>query len=502
MVTAPRLVIAAPASGSGKTTVACGLMAALRAAGLAVSGHKTGPDYIDPGYHALATGRPARNLDPFLCGADRIVPLFLHAARGADVAVVEGVMGLFDGTDPGAGPGTSAGPSSGPGAGDPGFGSTAHVARLLGAPVILVIDAASMGRSVAAVATGFARFDPRTTVAGVILNRVASDRHERLLRDALAVAGIAVYGAIRRSAEVAAPSRHLGLIPAAERSRAATGTVARLAALIEDSCDLAGLLALARSAGPLPGPAWDPAEALALDAPVTIKTPAATAVPDAPAGARPVVAIAGGAAFSFSYTEHAELLAAAGLDVAVFDPVRDQHLPEGTAGIILGGGFPEVHAADLSANEPLRRDVAAAAPRGVPVAAECAGLLYLARSLDGQPMCGVLPVEAAMTGRLSLGYRQARAGTASVLAAAGDVVRAHEFHRTAATPGHGDPAAWLLPPGALPPDRDGGRAVRREGHVTGNVHASYLHAHWAGYPRMAARFAAACHAAAAKVVLA
>jgi cobyrinic acid a,c-diamide synthase len=501
MVTAPRLVIAAPASGSGKTTVACGLMAALRAAGLAVSGHKTGPDYIDPGYHALATGRPARNLDPFLCGADRIVPLFLHAARGADVAVVEGVMGLFDGTDPGAGPGPSAGPSAGPGAGDPGFGSTAHVARLLGAPVILVIDAASMGRSVAAVATGFARFDPRTAVAGVILNRVASDRHERLLRDALAVAGIAVYGAIRRSAEAAAPSRHLGLIPAAERSGAATGTVARLASLIKDSCDLASLLALARSAGPLPGPAWDPAEALALDASVTIKTSAVTAVPDAPAGARPVVAIAGGAAFTFSYTEHAELLAAAGMDVAVFDPLRDQHLPEGTAGIILGGGFPEVHAADLSANEPLRRDVAAAAARGVPIAAECAGLLYLARSLDGQPMCGVLPVEAAMTGRLTLGYRQARAGTDSVLAAAGDVVRAHEFHRTAATPGHGDPPAWLLPPGALPPDREGGRALRREGHVTGAIHASYLHAHWAGDPRMAARFAAACHAAAAEGVL-
>ena len=499
MVTVPRLVIAAPASGSGKTTVACGLMAALRAAGLAVSGHKTGPDYIDPGYHALATGRPARNLDPFLCGADRIVPLFLHAARGADVAVVEGVMGLFDGTDPEAGP--SAGSSTGPGAGDPGFGSTAHVARLLGAPVILVIDAASMGRSVGAVATGFARFDPRTTVAGVILNRVASDRHERLLRDALAVAGIAVYGAIRRSAGAAVPSRHLGLIPAAERSRAATGTVTRLAALIKDSCDLASLLALARSADPLPGPAWDPGEALALDASVTTKTSAVTAIPDAPAGARPVVAIAGGAAFTFSYTEHAELLATAGLDVAVFDPVRDQHLPEGTAGIILGGGFPEVHAADLSANEPLHRDVAAAAHRGVPIAAECAGLLYLARSLDGQPMCGVLPVEAVMIGRLTLGYRQARAGTDSVLAAAGDVVRAHEFHRTVATPGHGDPPAWLLPTGALPPDRDGGRALRREGHVTGAVHASYLHAHWAGYPRMAARFAAACRTAAAEGVL-
>ena len=259
MVTAtgvPRLVIAAPASGSGKTTVACGLMAALRAAGLAVSGHKIGPDYIDPGYHALATGRPARNLDPFLCGADRVVPLFAHGARGADVAVVEGVMGLFDGTDPG----------TGEGAGDPGFGSTAHVARLLGAPVVLVIDAASMGRSAGAVAAGFARFDPRTTVAGVILNRVASGRHEQLLRGGLAAAGIRVYGAIRRAAQVAAPSRHLGLVPAAERSAAATDAMARLAALIKESCDLPGLLTLARGAPPLPGQAWDPALALALAA--------------------------------------------------------------------------------------------------------------------------------------------------------------------------------------------------------------------------------------------
>jgi cobyrinic acid a,c-diamide synthase len=512
MVAVPRLVIAAPASGSGKTTVACGLMAALRSAGLAVSGHKTGPDYIDPGYHALATGRPARNLDPFLCGEDRIVPLFTHAAWGADVAVVEGVMGLFDGTDPG----------TGEGAGDPGYGSTAHVARLLGAPVVLVIDAASMGRSVAAVAGGFARFDPRTTVAGVILNRVASDRHERLLRDALAAAGIAVYGAIRRSPEVTAPSRHLGLVPAAERSRSATDAVARLAALVRDSCDLPALLALARSAGPVPGPPWDPAEAL--------RAPAA--------GARPVVAIAGGAAFTFSYTEHAELLAAAGLDVVVFDPLRDEHLPGGTAGVVLGGGFPEVHAAELSANEQLRRDVSAAAARGVPIAAECAGLLYLARSLDGQPMCGALPVEAVMTGRLTLGYRQARAGADSVLAAVGDAVRAHEFHRTAATPAHGTPAAWLLPAGNLSspisppttagpaspagpyspaspagpatsagpaspsspagPASHGAPALRREGHVTGAVHASYLHAHWAGYPRSAARFAAAVRSAAAR----
>ena len=464
---APRLVVAAPASGSGKTTVACGLMAALRAAGLAVSGHKIGPDYIDPGYHALATGRPARNLDPFLCGADRIVPLFAHGARGADVAIVEGVMGLFDGTDPG----------TGEGAGDPGFGSTAHVARLLGAPVVLVIDAASMGRSAGAVAAGFARFDPRTTVAGVILNRVASGRHEQLLRGGLAAAGIDVYGAIRRAAEIAAPSRHLGLVPAAERSAAAADAMARLAALIKESCDLPGLLALARAAPPLPGKAWDPAAALIQSAARAPRDPQA----------RPVVAIAGGPAFTFSYTEHAELLTAAGLDVVPFDPLRDEHLPGGTAGVILGGGFPEMHAADLSANEPLRQEVAAAAARGAPVAAECAGLLYLARSLDGQPMCGVLPIEAAMTGRLTLGYRQARAEADSVLAVAGDVVRAHEFHRTAASPDHGVPAAWQVPPGD-----------RREGHVTGTVHASYLHAHWAGYPQAAARFAAAARTAAAR----
>ena len=219
-----------------------------------------------------------------------------------------------------------------------------------------------------------------------------------------------------------------------------------------------------------------------------------------------MVAIAGGAAFTFSYTEHAELLAAAGLDVAAFDPVRDEGLPGGTAGVILGGGFPEVHAAELSANEPLRRDMAAAAARGVPIVAECAGLLYLARSLDGQPMCGVLPVEAAMTGKLTLGYRQARAGTDSVLTVTGDVVRTHEFHRTAATPEHGTPAAWLLPPSpthpSSPADLSGhGTPARREGHVTGAIHASYLHAHWAGYPGCAARFAAACYAAAAEGAL-
>ena len=449
MVALPRLVIAAPASGCGKTTVACGLMAALRARGLTVSGHKVGPDYIDPGYHALATGRAPRNLDPFMSGEELIAPLFRHGAAGAQVAVVEGVMGLFDGVDPVLGLA-------------PDFGSTAHVARLLGAPVVLVVDAARAGRSVAALAAGFAGFDPRTPVAGVILNQVASDRHERLLRDALAGAGLPVYGVIRRTEGIVTPSRHLGLIPAAERAALARQAIDRMGALVAASCDLDALLALAARASALPGPAWSPPPATARTIPA------------------PTIAIAGGAAFTFGYTEQAELLEAAGARVARFDPLRDEDLPEGTAGLILGGGFPELHAAGLSANGRLRDRVAALAARGAPVAAECAGLLYLARTLDDRPMCGVLDVRATMTPKLTLGYRQAVAVTDSVLARAGDVVRGHEFHRTAAVPAAGDQPAWQVGPGAV------------EGHVAGSVVASYLHTHWAGHPAAAARFTAAC----------
>jgi cobyrinic acid a,c-diamide synthase len=449
MVALPRLVIAAPASGCGKTTVACGLMVALRARGLTVSGHKVGPDYIDPGYHALATGRAPRNLDPFLCGEALIAPLFRHGAAGAQVAVVEGVMGLFDGVDPTLGLGED-------------YGSTAHVARLLGAPVVLVVDAARAGRSVAALAAGFAGFDPRTPVAGVILNQVASDRHERLLRDALAGTGLPVYGVIRRTEGIVTPSRHLGLIPAAERAALAGQAIDRMGALVAASCDLDALLALAARASALPGPAWSPPPATACTIPA------------------PTIAIAGGAAFTFGYTEQAELLEAAGARVARLDPLRDEDLPEGTAGLILGGGFPELHAAGLSANGRLRDRVAALAARGAPVAAECAGLLYLARTLDDRPMCGVLDVRATMTPKLTLGYRQAVAVTDSVLARAGDVVRGHEFHRTAAVPAAGDQPAWQVGPGAV------------EGHVAGSVVASYLHTHWAGHPAAAARFAAAC----------
>jgi cobyrinic acid a,c-diamide synthase len=437
-VVIPRLVVAAPASGSGKTTVATGLIAALTAQGLDVSPHKVGPDYIDPGYHALAAGRPGRNLDPWLTSEDLVAPLFLHGARDADIAVVEGVMGLYDGV-----------------AGRGEFASTAHVAKLLNAPVVLVVDAAGAGRSVAALVHGFVTYDPGVRVGGVILNRVGSDRHEEIGRAAIEETGLPVLGVLRRRDDIATPSRHLGLIPVAERRSEAVATVARLGALVTGSCDLRGLVALANTAGPLGAEPWDPGHG---------------------GGARTRIAVAGGPAFTFGYAENDELLTAAGAEVVHFDPLRDPALPPGTRGVVIGGGFPEAYAAELSANAPLRRAVAAF--RG-PIYAECAGLLYLARRLDDTPMCGVLDADARMTSRLTLGYREAVAVRDSPVARAGERVRGHEFHRTVIARGPGSEPAWQW------------SAEGPDGFTSANCLASYLHLHWAGTPQMATRFVGA-----------
>ncbi|MFI9582946.1 cobyrinate a,c-diamide synthase [Streptomyces sp. NPDC052236] len=474
-----RLVVAAPSSGSGKTTVATGLMAAFVAAGLLVSGHKVGPDYIDPGYHAIATGRPGRNLDAYLCGTELIAPLFAHGAAGCDLAVVEGVMGLFDGAA---------------GAGE--LASTAQVAKLLRAPVVLVVDASSQSRSVAALVHGFASWDPQVRIGGVILNKVGSDRHEELLREALDESGVPVLGALRRVEEVGTPSRHLGLVPVAERRAEAVEAVRVMGERVREGCDLEGLLGLARSAAAVPDAPWDAGVACGGPVPYPPSPraspgrdphPELGAAPPTRARRRtprPVVAVAGGPAFSFSYTEHTELLTAAGADVVPFDPLRDEQLPEGTTGLVIGGGFPEVYAPELSANEPLRKAVAELALSGAPVAAECAGLLYLSRSLDGMPMCGVLDADARMSERLTLGYRDAVAVSDSVLAVAGTRTRGHEFHRTVVEPAAGPAPAW----GMHRPER------RVEGFVQQGVHASYLHTHWAGAPGMARRFIERCGA--------
>lgn len=442
MVNPPRVVIAATRSGDGKTTVATGIMAALRARGLRLSPHKVGPDYIDPTYHAAACGVPGRNLDPWLVGEELVAPLFRHSAAGADVAVVEGVMGLFDGAA---------------GRGD--LASTAHVARLLDAPVVLVVNAAGTSRSVAALVQGFADWDRRVRLGGVVLNQVASERHETLLREALVPTGIPVLGALPREATLYTPARHLGLVPAPERPGPVAGWLPALRDLICRGIDLDRLMAVARSAPPLTVAPWSPAGG---PSPERRGTPVR-------------VTVAGGPAFTFGYAEHDELLAAAGAEVVPFDPLTAERLPPGTDALVVGGGFPQVYADQLTANASLRREVRQRTGAGMPVVAECAGLLWLGATLDGRDQCGLLSAQARMTGTLHLGYREATALHDTPLAAAGTRVRAHEFHRTVSDPAYGDQPAWELSDGS------------RHGWARPNLLASYLHLHWAGVPGAATR---------------
>ncbi len=440
------VVIGAPSSGSGKTTVATGLMAALRQVGDRVAPFKVGPDFIDPGYHALATGRPGRNLDPVMVGEDLIGPLYRHGSRDADVAVVEGVMGLFDGRI------------------DeqfltPARGSTAQVARLLGAPVLLVVDARGQSQSIAALLHGFSTLERAVRVGGVILNKVGSPRHEQVLRQACESVGIPVLGAVPRDDQLAVPSRHLGLVTAVEHGVQARSAVAAMGDLVARHVDVAAVRAMARSS--VTAPPWSP------DAAVGV-----------PVSGRPVVAVAAGRAFSFGYAEHGELLRAAGAEVVEFDPLTDA-LPPGTAAAVLPGGFPEQYCQELSANATLRGEIAALATRA-PIHAECGGLTYLMDDLDGHPMCGALAGSARFTPKLTLGYRDAVAPVDSVLFAAGQRVVGHEFHRTTVEFAEPVQPAWLL--------TRGGAGTGRDGSVQHGVHASYLHTHPAGQPEAIRRF--------------
>jgi cobyrinic acid a,c-diamide synthase len=438
----PRLVVAGTSSGVGKTTVATGLMAALRHRGLSVGAAKVGPDFIDPGYHALATGRPGRNLDAWMCGPEWIPALAGRASTGTDVLVIEGVMGLFDGS----------GDPQGPAA------STAQVAGLVGAPVVLVVDGSAVGASVAAVVHGFATFDPAVTVAAVILNRVGSDSHESLLREAVAVTGIPVLGALRRSPDYSWRDRHLGLVPVAEQADEVRRSVAALAAAVARDCDLDAVAALARSA---------PASAVA-----------------EPPAARPqghaVVAVAGGPAFSFTYPDNLEALAQAGAELVAFDPTTDRRLPDGATGLYAGGGFPEVFAERLAANRPLLDDVRARVDAGLVTWAECGGLLWLARSLDGHSLAGAVAADGRMTDHLTLGYRRARVRVRSPLGPAGTELRGHEFHYSTIDPS-GDALDW-----------SGRTGQGRAGFAGPTLLASYVHAHLGSAPEPAERLVAAC----------
>jgi len=432
------LVIAGDRSGVGKTTVALALNAALTARGRRVQTFKVGPDYIDPLFHSAISGRPCYNLDPILTSADYVQTCARYYSQDADDVLIEGVMGLFDGRS-----GTSE-------------GSTAAIAQLLNAPILLVLDVQKQAASVAALVYGFCHYHPALRIAGVVLNRVGSDRHRQILEDALAPLGIPVLGVLYRDQQLALPSRHLGLVPPHE-SAAFQAVGDRLAVLGYTCFD------------------WLHLEPLC--APLSSLSPPLSSVSPLPSPLN--IGIAQDAAFHFYYTDALDVLRTLGATLIPVSPLRDPCLPPNLSGLILGGGFPEVFAAELSANESFLSALRHSLQRGLPVYAECGGLMYLAQgihTLEGQvyPLVGHLPTVAHMGDRLTLGYRTATALHASLCVDQGQQVWGHEFHYSRVTPSPLSPL-WHL--NSLP-----------EGWGSDDVHASYLHLHWGGHPEFAMKF--------------
>jgi cobyrinic acid a,c-diamide synthase len=462
-VTVPRIVVAAPRSGEGKTTVALGLMAALRRRGLRVQGFKVGPDYLDTGYQRYAAGAAGRNLDLFMMGDAAVLGAL--AGADADVAVIEGVMGLFDGHRDGVTP-----------------TSTADVAARLRAPVVLVLDAARMAASAGAVALGFKSFDPSLELAGVLLNRWNPGRSKVAVEAALDRARVPALGYLPVAGDLELPSRHLGLVVADELGSEVRAVMGRLGDWIERHADVDRLLTLARSAPVVP------AERLAHH-------------PRLP-GRRPRIAVAWDAAFAFYYADNLALLRESGAELVFFSPL-EAAVPPACDGIYLGGGYPELHAAGLSANEPLRRALAAAIRDGLPTYAECGGLLYLCESLvdlEGRtwPLVGAVPGRAAMHERLQgMGYREGVLAGDSLLGPAGVTVRGHEFHYSSCDIDRDGSRVAGDPRGR--PSRSAGRPAYLvddvpEGYAAGDLFASYVHLHFAGYPALLEHWLERCRA--------
>jgi cobyrinic acid a,c-diamide synthase len=445
----PRLVIGGVASGVGKTTTTVALSRAFIARGLRVALFKCGPDYLDPTYHARATGRPSHNLDGWMMSRDAVLATFERGAAGADVAIVEGVMGLFDGASP-----------------DRDEGSTAEIAKWLDAPVLAVVDASAMARTVAAVALGLATFDPALRVAGLVCNRVGSRGHLELLRNAAGTPP--VVGGFPDEPELRFPERHLGLRTADEGSVPET-ILDRWGKAATEWFAVDRVLEIARSAGELPRP--------------TAPTAAAIAPP------RCTIAIAHDEAFHFYYEDNLRRLEELGATLARFSPIRDRAIPDAD-GVYLGGGYPEVHAEALAANESMRDSIRAFAARGGPVYAECGGLMFLVRvirTLDGRayPMVGLLEGEATMRDRLqAIGYVEIVTRRPTILGPAGLRFRGHQFRYSEMTAAE-KPSAYGVHV------RYGG-TVLQEGWASRNVLASYVHAHWASNPAVARGFVESC----------
>ena len=445
------IVIAGTTSGVGKTTVATGLMGALVRQGLKVQPFKTGPDYIDPSYHTWVTGESSRNLDTWLLSRDAVAELFSRAMVGKDIAVIEGVMGLYDGR-------SSLSEE----------GSTAELAKLLGAPVLLVVDSRKGARSLAAMVAGYQAFDSSLCLCGIILNGIGSDKHLRLCREAIEhYTGLPVLGYLPRRDSLSLPERHLGLVPTVEGS-ASEEFLRLLVAQCEATLDIPRILRLS-------GQALVPQAEPQLFPPVR-----------KPAMAK--IAVARDKAFSFYYQDSLDLLEAWGAELAPFSPLQDADLPVDISGLYIGGGFPELYAAELAANESMRQAVKVAAGRGMPVYAECGGLMYLGESIgdfqgNEYPMVGTIPVSSRIDSpRLSLGYRTVQALGDGPILRRGETVRGHEFHWSVLrTNGAAANAYRIL-------ETEG----RQEGFQNKQLLASYIHLHLGSLPHMASRFVENC----------
>lgn len=461
----PRVVVAGTHSGVGKTTIATGLMAALRKRGHRVASAKVGPDFIDPGYHSVATGRPGQNLDSWICGAGAMAALAAKAAGDADIMVVEGVMGLFDGASwaPEVGSLSRGTSSGGNGSTRGGTGSTSEMGNLLRAPTILVVDASAMSTSVAALVHGFHTYDPDVPLSGIILNRLGSPHHETLLREALGPlidGGVPVLGALQRDDALTWRDRHLGLVPVVERPAEVAEAVDRLADAIARSVDLDAVVSMARAAPSV------------VDGMGELRHTRRVV----PGTGSVRVAVPGGPAFSFAYPDNLTRLVEAGAEIVPFDPLVDPSLPGDAVALYAGGGFPEVYAEALSANRALLTDVRRRIEQGLVTWAECGGLLWLCRSLDGHELCGAIEADGAMTGRLSLGYRTATTRSETPIARKGAPLRGHEFHYSTV-----DPSGSAL-------DLAGRTGTACAGFSGPTLVASYLHLHLGADPGPAEQF--------------
>lgn len=444
-----RLLIAATQSGSGKTTITCGLIHALKKRGLKVQGYKSGPDYIDPGYLRLASGRPVHNLDTWLLKNETMKSLFAEHANKADITIVEGVMGLFDG-------------------GRDGISSSASIAKELKIPVILVINVAAMAESAAAIALGFREYDKDVNVVGVIINNAASEKHSNMVRTAMERRGIKVFGTIFRNKEMQIKERHLGLLPTDENNN--KELVKIMSDEVEKSLDIETILEIASNTEE-----------------ITVKKAETSISP------KVKIAVAKDRAFSFYYEESLAEMERNGAELIYFSPLTDSRIPEAD-GLLLGGGFPEMFARELSENTAMKSSIKKAVESGMPTVAECGGFIFLTDSItnfkgETYKMCGIIPAKSKMTPKLRrMGYVTANSLRKSVLTEEGTYVQGHEFHFSEIIPNDTNsfPYAWEFHGNC------GLGATYKGGYTKNNITASYLHLHFSGYKNLLDKLITSC----------